>query len=137
MKTARGKGQGARGRGVRNGLSCSVLALACLGLASLGFTVAECSGSPAEKTPSSIALEPIVSEGLYGPVYVTHAGDASGRLFVVEQPGRIRVIQNGRLLPAPFLDMRTQVSYGGERGLLGLAFHPAYKQNGRYFVNYT
>lgn len=114
---------------------CSVLALACL--ASLGFTVAECSGSPAAKTRSSIALEPIVSEGLYDPLYVTHAGDASGRLFVVEQPGRIRVIQNGRLLPAPFLDMRTQVSYGGERGLLGLAFHPAYKQNGRYFVNYT
>ena len=114
---------------------CSVLALACL--ASLGFTVAESSVSPAAKTPSSIALEPIVSEGLYDPLYVTHAGDASGRLFVVEQPGRIRVIQNGRLLRAPFLDMRTQVSYGGERGLLGLAFHPAYKQNGRYFVNYT
>jgi glucose/arabinose dehydrogenase len=84
-----------------------------------------------------IALEPVVESGLGDPVFVTHAGDRSGRLFVIEQPGRIRIVANGTLAPAPFLDISSRVLSGGERGLLGLAFHPAYARNGRYFVNYT
>jgi glucose/arabinose dehydrogenase len=68
---------------------------------------------------------------------VTHAGDASGRLFVVEQTGRIRIISDGSLLAIPFLDLRSAVSSGGERGLLGLAFHPSYETNGRFYVNFT
>jgi hypothetical protein len=56
---------------------------------------------------------------------------------VVEQPGRIRVIRDGRLLPAPFLDITDKVAYGGEQGLLGLAFHPHYATNGRFYVDYT
>jgi glucose/arabinose dehydrogenase len=91
----------------------------------------------AEQPSPSIALELIVSDGLRNPVYVTHAGDGSGRLFVVEQPGRIRIVQQGRMLEQPFLDMTDRVRYGGEQGLLGLAFHPAYKQNGRFVVNYV
>jgi glucose/arabinose dehydrogenase len=87
--------------------------------------------------PPAIALEPVVSDGLRHPVYVTHAGDGSGRLFVVEQPGRIRIIQQGRLLEEPFLEIAGRVRYGGEQGLLGLAFHPDYKKNGRFFVNYV
>jgi len=59
------------------------------------------------------------------------------RLFVVEQPGRIRWIENGRPSQAVFLDLSRKVSYGGERGLLGLAFHPAYASNGYLYVNYT
>jgi glucose/arabinose dehydrogenase len=59
------------------------------------------------------------------------------RLFVVDQPGRIWIVKDGRRLTAPFLDIRPQVAFGGERGLLGLAFHPDYRGNGRFFVNYT
>ena len=72
------------------------------------------------------------------PVYLTHAGDGSGRLFVVEQRGVIRVMdQAGNLSPTPFLDIRTKVRFGGERGLLSVAFHPDFARNGRFFVNYT
>ena len=84
-----------------------------------------------------VGLQPVVREGLERPVYVTHAGDGSGRLFVVEQPGRIRIVRGGTLLERPFLDIVGQVRSTGEQGLLGLAFHPAYAQNGRYFVNYV
>ena len=82
-------------------------------------------------------LVPVVTEGLENPLFLTQAGDGSGRLFVVEQPGRIRVLEGRVLLPASFLDITKQVLSGGERGLLGLAFHPDYRRNGRFFVNYT
>jgi glucose/arabinose dehydrogenase len=84
-----------------------------------------------------LALQPVVASGLDTPVFVTHAGDGSGRLFVIEQGGRIRIVANGALAAAPFLDISSRVLAGGERGLLGLAFHPDYPRNGRYFVNYT
>ena len=68
----------------------------------------------------------------------THAGDGSGRLFVVEQPGRIRIVKNGVLLGTPFLNILTaDVRTGGERGLLSLAFHPIYATNGYFYVMYT
>ena len=66
-----------------------------------------------------------------------HAGDGSERLFVVEQAGRILIVDAGELLAEPFLDISEEVSSGGERGLLGLAFHPEFAANGRYFVHYT
>lgn len=75
--------------------------------------------------------------GLAQPVQVTHAGDGSGILFVVEQGGRIRTIRNGSPDAAPFLDIASRVLAGGERGLLGLAFSPGYATNGRFYVNYT
>lgn len=78
-----------------------------------------------------------VATGLSSPLYLTHAGDGSGRLFVVEQPGRIRVLRDGRLLTRPFLDIRERVTAGGERGLLSMAFHPRYETNRRFFLNYT
>jgi glucose/arabinose dehydrogenase len=81
-------------------------------------------------------LEPVV-EGLEQPVLVTHAGDGSGRLFVVEQAGRIMIVEAGELLAEPFLDISDGVVAGGERGLLGLAFHPEFADNRRYFVHYT
>lgn len=90
-----------------------------------------------EVTPSPIALSPVVTSDLRQPLFLTHAGDGSGRLFVVEQSGRVRIVEKGRLLEAPFLDVSDSVSFGGERGLLGLAFHPAYRTNGRLFVNYS
>jgi uncharacterized protein (TIGR03437 family) len=78
-----------------------------------------------------------VATGLASPVYVTGARDGSGRLFIIEQAGRIRVLANNGLLPTAFLDIRSRVRSGGEMGLLGLAFHPQYRDNGRFFVNYT
>jgi len=85
----------------------------------------------------AIDLVPVV-DGLDEPLYVTAAPGELDRLYVVEQPGRVRVagIAGG---PADevFLDLSDAVAFGGERGLLGLAFHPGYAQNGRFFVNYT
>ena len=93
----------------------------------LGFT------QPAH---ADVTLQPLVA-GLSAPVDIANAGDGSGRLFIVEQSGKIHIIQNGTLLPTPFLDIQAVVSFGGERGLLGLAFHPQYVTNGRFFVFYT
>lgn len=85
----------------------------------------------------SIALEPIVTGGLDKPVYLTHAGDGSGRLFVVELEGRIRVIRDGQLLARPFLDIRSQVVCCQEQGLFSVAFDPDYEANGAFYANYT
>ena len=85
--------------------------------------------------PSAYDWQPIVS-GLERPDDLQ--ADGSSRLFVIEKVGRIRIIQDGQLLPQPFLDITDRVgSQGNEQGLLGLAFHPQYSQNGRFFVNYT
>ncbi|MEE8133776.1 MAG: PQQ-dependent sugar dehydrogenase [Gemmatimonadales bacterium] len=88
----------------------------------------------------TIRLE-TVALGLTAPVGVTHAGDQSGRLFIVDQPGQIRVVHDDNLLPTPFLDLSGKLPalnpFFDERGLLGLAFHPSYKQNGRFFVRYS
>jgi len=79
----------------------------------------------------------LVSGGLNSPVGLANAGDGSQRLFVLEQPGVIRILREGALLPDPFLDISNQVGCCGERGLLGLAFHPNYEQNGFFYLNYT
>jgi glucose/arabinose dehydrogenase len=78
-----------------------------------------------------------VADGLDSPIGLANAGDGSGRLFILEQRGRIRIWQAGSLLDDPFLDLTDQVDCCGERGLLGLAFHPDYAHNGYFFVNYT
>jgi glucose/arabinose dehydrogenase len=83
-----------------------------------------------------VALARVVG-GLRFPVDLQSARDGTGRLFVVEQDGRIRVLQGGQLAPTPFLDISARVASGGELGLLGLAFHPRYRENGRLFLNYT
>jgi glucose/arabinose dehydrogenase len=77
-----------------------------------------------------------VVSGLSSPLYLTApVGDA--RLFVVEQAGRIRIVRNGSLLSRPFLDITSVVLSGGERGLLSVAFDPAYASNGFFYLNYT
>lgn len=83
-----------------------------------------------------LQLEPFV-EDLDAPLFITHAGDESDRLFVVEQGGRIIVVKDGEPLGRPYLDFSDRVSSGGERGLLGLAFSPDFAQSGRFYVNYT
>jgi glucose/arabinose dehydrogenase len=79
----------------------------------------------------------LILSGLDQPVGLANAGDGSGRLFVIEQSGLIRVLRDNNLLAEPFLDISSQVSCCGERGLLDLAFHPEYNHNGFFFVNYT
>jgi glucose/arabinose dehydrogenase len=88
--------------------------------------------------PTGINLDVrVVVDGLAAPVDVTSAGDGSGRLFVVEQGGRIRIVKDGVLVARPFLDISDRITSGGERGLLGLAFHPDFPADPRFFVNYT
>jgi glucose/arabinose dehydrogenase len=79
----------------------------------------------------------LVADGFDQPVQVVDAGDGSGRLFVVEQSGRIRIVHDGQVLPEPFLDLSDLVGCCGERGLLSVAFHPEYADNGDVFVDYT
>jgi glucose/arabinose dehydrogenase len=79
----------------------------------------------------------VVARGLSSPVDVVQAPGEPGRLYVVEQPGRVRVVERGRALSKPFLDVRSLVAYGGEQGLLGLAFSPGYARDRTLYVNYT
>jgi glucose/arabinose dehydrogenase len=80
----------------------------------------------------------LVADGLERPVGLFNAGDGSARLFVLEQPGTIRMIKEGKVLSTPFLDIVDRVGSGGsEQGLLGLAFHPNYAENGHFYINYT
>jgi glucose/arabinose dehydrogenase len=85
---------------------------------------------------AAIDLVPVVS-GLQSPTFVGNAGDATNRLFIIEQRGVIKVLQPGSSVPTVFLDISSKVLDGGERGLLGLAFHPGYRTNGLFFVYYT
>jgi glucose/arabinose dehydrogenase len=101
--------------------------------------------STPEPTPTSVPAEIPGAESVAWvevarefkrPVYLTHAGDE--RLFIVEQPGLIWILQDGERVPEPFLDIQDRVmDQGNEQGLLGLAFHPDYPTNGTFYVNYT
>ncbi len=124
-----------------------VILLVILGVSSCNGT--QETGTPSAPAPSATAppvvtgtalrLRPVAT-GLSGPVHITHAGDE--RLFIVEQPGRIRIVQQGSLVATPFLDIVSLVLSGGEQGLLSVAFHPAYSLPGTpgfglFWVNYT
>src|SRR5437899_6797122 len=104
----------------------------------LVITVASSTSVAADSSsaPPTLALKMLVA-GLTNPLDFATAKDGTGRLFVVEQGGTIRIIQRRALLPGPFLNITNLVESSGEEGLLGLAFHPLYKTNGRFFVNYT
>jgi glucose/arabinose dehydrogenase len=108
-------------------------------------------GSPSMRVQSSalqlqaVPTDPVVAnhhlapvlDGLASPLYLTHARDGSGRLFVVEQGGRVLVLHPEVGIPTVFLNITSKVLSGSERGLLGLAFHPGYATNRRFFVHYT
>jgi glucose/arabinose dehydrogenase len=115
--------------------------LATAAACAAAFIAASRSAAPAAAAVAAadslpaLALER-VADGFDRPLALTSpAGDA--RLFVAEQGGLIRIIESGRVHSAPFLDLRARVRSGGERGLLGLAFHPRYATNGYFYVNYT
>ncbi len=85
----------------------------------------------------TLTLTPFKS-GFASPVFMTSAHDGSGRLFVAEQGGRVKVIsRDGAVLPTPLLDLSARVSKGTEQGLLGLAFHPNFRTNGKFYVDFT
>src|SRR5262245_8190423 len=113
--------------------------LAALGVISLGVG---CSGAKLRVANDTVPTETrlvSIASGLASPLFLTNARDGSGRLFILERPGRIRVIRREETSPieTPFLDISAKVLLGGERGLLGLAFHPQYTTNRRFFINYT
>jgi glucose/arabinose dehydrogenase len=90
-----------------------------------------------DNAPFSIGADPYITD-LVKPVFITPAGDGTARLFIVEQAGQILIAENGRVRATPFLDIRDKVnSDGSERGLFSVAFHPDYKNNGIFFVDYT
>ena len=78
-----------------------------------------------------------IAGGLSQPLYVTGSGDGSGRLFIVEKTGKVRVYKNGALLAAPLIDLSAYVSHDSEQGLLGIAFHPKFRFNHKFYVSYT
>jgi len=89
-----------------------------------------------ESDSAALTLRPF-ARGFDSPVYVTAPRSEPGKLYVVEQPGVIRVLVNGKLRAKPFLDIRGLVKSGGEQGLLSVAFHPRYSRNHRFYVDYT
>jgi glucose/arabinose dehydrogenase len=95
---------------------------------------------PGNDNAATVKLVKIAS-GLKAPVLLTNAGDGSHRMFVVEQTGQIVIIKNGSILKTPFLDIKSKlhklIPFYDERGLLGLAFHPGYASNGRFFIFYS
>lgn len=94
--------------------------------------------APAQSATSAINLQLVGSAAAFDqPLFLTHAGDGSGRLFIVEKTGRIKIIQNGQVLPEPFLDISGRVGVENESGLLGLAFPPNYANDGYFFIYYS
>jgi glucose/arabinose dehydrogenase len=90
----------------------------------------------APKRQAALHLQ-VVASGLAAPTYVAAAPGEPRNVYVVEQPGRIRVLARGRLRARPFLDIRGRVESGGEQGLLSVAFDPGYRRNHLFYVNYT
>lgn len=100
------------------------------------FAPANTAVMPASATAVTLGLG-LVASGISRPVAIASPRDGTRRIFVVGQEGRIWIVRNGTKLATPFLDIRAKVSCCGERGLLGIAFHPAYATNRRFFVFYT
>jgi glucose/arabinose dehydrogenase len=102
--------------------------------------VANCNTNNGVDDKIKVNLE-LVADHITGPTVLANAGDGSNRLFICEQPGTIKIIKDNKLLAEPFLDIKSRVMsinpFYDERGLLGLAFHPNYKINGRFFIYYS
>lgn len=100
-------------------------------------SVTQAVGVRSAPVPKNVKFEMVVT-GLNDPLLVTHAGDGSNRLFIVQRDGKILIHKNGALNAAPFLDVGALLANdGGEQGLLGLAFDPNYETNGRFYIVYT
>lgn len=111
-----------------------LIILSCL--SACGGGGSSSSSPPPQQGEPVLAFTPVATN-LIAPTTITHAGDGSNRLFLVEQAGTIRILRNGNLLGTAFLNISERVSSGGERGLLGLAFPPGFAEKGYFYVNYT
>jgi glucose/arabinose dehydrogenase len=122
-------------------LVAGALGLAVIYAARESTALANSESAPPITVPLQVTFTPrleVVATGFNQPLFLTHAGDDSGRMFVVEKGGRIYILRGGQRVGRPFLDISDLVrSNGYEQGLLGLAFHPEYRNNGYFFVNYT
>jgi glucose/arabinose dehydrogenase len=85
----------------------------------------------------SLQLQSLTTTRLVAPTFVTNANDGQGRMFILEQAGRILVVPPHSATASVFLDLTPKVLTSTERGLVGLAFHPDFSENRRFFVNYT
>jgi glucose/arabinose dehydrogenase len=101
-----------------------------------GEASASAGAPPFDPARVAVKLVPFVS-GLDAPLAIVNADDGSGRLFVAEQGGRIMIVRDGRVVATPFLDISDRITTGGERGLLGVAFHPRFPEDPRVFVDFT
>jgi len=110
--------------------------IALVAVALPGAACGQSASSPRQRGAQQVSLRPYAS-GFDSPVYVTAPKSEPGKLYVVEQPGLILVLQNGKLRTKPFLDIRSRVRAGGEEGLLSMAFHPNYRKNHRFFVYFN
>jgi glucose/arabinose dehydrogenase len=122
-------------------VTIALLATACSSGDSASTEGSATTGPPvptetADQGPLRLKLTPVAT-GLEAPVDVTSTASEPDRLYVVEQPGRIRTIVDGKLSPEPFLDITSDVQAGGEQGLLSVAFHPDYESNRLFYVDYT
>jgi len=119
-----------RATGIATALLAGALVLGC------GSSSDRAAVPPPPPSPSTLGTRLVVS-GLSSPLDLEQPNDGSGRLFVVEQGGTIRIIQNGALLPQPFLDISAKVIVQSEMGLLGMTFHPGFASNRKFYVNYV
>ena len=106
---------------------CAAFAIVCLAAVAFGQSFV---------SPYKMRLRPFLT-GLDNPILITNAKDDSKKLFLVQQSGIIKVVQPGSTAPANFLDLRTKINFSGEQGLLGLAFHPNFASNGKFYVYYN
>src|SRR5262245_13630666 len=90
----------------------------------------------AQPSPVTVSLQ-VIATGFNSPLDVEQPSDNSGRLFVAEQGGTIKIIQGGSLLAQPFLNISSKVINSGEMGLLGMTFHPGFSTNRKFYVNYV
>ncbi len=105
--------------------------------AALSLVLALSVASPAAGAAPAVSTRLLARWRVSQPVTIANADDASGRLFIVEKRGRVRVVKGGVLLSTPLLDISSRVSTGGEQGLLGIAFPPGFAAKQYFYVNYT
>jgi glucose/arabinose dehydrogenase len=124
-----------RGRGV---VLCALalVAAACSSGDENGQTQAQTEPQATEPSGGGMAFRQ-VANGLDSPLGIASTPSEPDRLYIVEQPGLVRVLEDGKLLSEPFLDVQDQVVSGGEQGLLSLAFDPEYESTGLFYVDYT
>ena len=119
--------------------------LICMGILIILIIIASCNGRSSDNAAHTLQTASFpsikltkVAGGFTEPTYITHAGDGSGRLFVVERKGLVRVVRDGAVLATPFLNITGKVqSRGGEQGLFSIAFPPGYASKNYFYVDYT